>query len=85
MCHGASGMAALCENIYWTVRRACLARRNMENRLGSCLAIMVERSLNLLSDSRMQENFATTSSIDGRFAGLMCVISPIRSCINSKP
>ena len=85
MCHEASGMAALCENRYRTVRRACRARRNIENRLGSCLAIMVERSLSPLRESRMQENLATTLSIDGRFAGSTCVISSIRSCINSKP
>jgi hypothetical protein len=85
VCHPVSGIAASWENIYWTDRKACLARWNMENKEGLCLEMMGERSLNPLSDSRMSENFATISSINGRFAGLTCVISAIRSCMNSKP
>ena len=65
--------------------RACFARGMMVNSLGMCLDTKNERSLHLVRALRMPEKISTTSSIEGRFAGLTCVIQSTRSCINSKP
>ena len=87
MDHGSGTAAALRggEKMYWRLSKTCFARLKMVNKLGFCLDTKGERSLNPLRDSRIWENFTTTSSIKGRFAGLTWVISSTRSCINSKP
>jgi hypothetical protein len=79
VCYKASKIAALPETIRQRVSNACFAQRNMTKKQGLCLDMIGERNLDSSNDSQIWENFSTTPSINGRFVGLMSVISSTRS------